>query len=72
MNELWDDYWNGKVPWYAVQRDPDDDWGEGDYDLEKAKEMARKQVAEYPDTLIAVIDNRTDNPVCIEEIRDFD
>lgn len=57
--------------WYAVQRDREDDWGTGSYDKEEALEMARKQRKEYPDTLIAVIDD-CDNPVCIEEITDLD
>lgn len=57
--------------WYAVQRDQEDDWGTGSYDLGEAKEMARKQVGDYPGTLIAVIDNSNGNPVCVEEIRDF-
>ncbi len=57
--------------WYAVQRDQNDDWGNGSYDLEEAKRMAAVQMADYPETLIAVIDNRSTNPVCIEEITDF-
>ena len=57
--------------WYAVQTNPEDDWGTGSYDLEEAKRMARAQKADHPETLIAVIDNSTPNPVCIEEIRDF-
>ena len=57
--------------WYAVQRDTEDDWGTGSRDLEEAKAMAREQLAEYPDTLIAVIDDSSSNPVCIDEIRDF-
>lgn len=58
--------------WYAVQRDREDDWGTGSYDKEEALEMARKQRKEYPDTLIAVIDDCEKNPVCIEEITDLD
>lgn len=58
-------------PWYAVQTDPSDDWGTGSYDLEEAKARAREMREDYPDTLIAVIDNSTDQPVCIDEIRDF-
>lgn len=51
--------------WYAVMRDCDDqDWGYGSYDLDEAKEMCEK----YPEGYIAVIDNSTDNPVCIEEM----
>lgn len=78
-NELWDEYWKGNISgapaavtiWYAVQRDPQDDWGTGSRNLEEAKEMAREQLDEYPDTLIAVIDDSGSNPVCIDEIRDF-
>jgi len=51
--------------WYAVMRDCDDqDWGYGSYVLDEAKEMCEK----YPEGYIAVIDNNTDNPVCIEEM----
>ena len=71
VNDLWDRYWAGEVRWYAVQRNPEDDWSTGSYDLERAKKIARKQRAEYPDTLIAVIDNHTNNPVCESEIREF-
>lgn len=63
--------WN---PWYAVQRDPEDDWDyDGSFDLEEAKAKARKLREEYryPNALIAVIDNSLENPFCIEEIRDF-
>lgn len=56
-----------KKLWYAVQRDRDDDWGTGCYDLEEAKHMAREQADDYPDTLIAVIDGSE----CVEEITDF-
>lgn len=55
------------VLWYAVQRDREDDWGTGCYDLEEAKHMAREVADEYPDTLIAVIDGNE----CVEEITDF-
>ena len=58
-------------PWYAVQRDREDDWNTGSYDREEALEMARKLRADYPDALIAVIDNRGDNPVCVDEITEF-
>lgn len=58
--------------WYAVQTNTEDDWGTGSYDLEEAKAMARNQLPDYPDTLIAVIDNSTSNPVCVDEIRDFE
>lgn len=63
---------SGGNPWYAVQRDPEDDWDyDGSFDLEEAKAKARKLREEYPNALIAVIDNSLENPFCIEEIRDF-
>lgn len=63
---------SGGNPWYAVQRDPEDDWDyDGSFDLEEAKEKARKLREEYPNALIAVIDNSLENPFCTEEIRDF-
>lgn len=58
--------------WYAVQVNREDDWGTGSYDREEAIRMAREQLAEYPDTLIAVIDNSTSDPVCVDEITDLD
>ena len=58
--------------WYAVQTDREDDWGTGSYDREKALEMARKLRGDHPDALVAVIDNRTSNPVCVEEITDLE
>lgn len=52
--------------WYAVMKDEnDDDWGTGSYNLDEAREM----LARYPEGYIAVIDESTDNPVCVEEIR---
>lgn len=60
-----------KKLWYAVQQDPSDDWSTGSYDRDEAVQMARAQFADYPDTLIAVIDKSTSNPVCVDEIRDF-
>lgn len=76
VNALWEDWCNGDltgVPapaslWYAVQRDPEDDWGTGSFDLAEAKRMAARQLPDYPQTLIAVIEN----DVCIEEITDFE
>lgn len=53
--------------WYAAMMDREDDWGTGSYDLEEAKAIARKIGA----ALIAVIDNSTSNPVCVDEITDF-
>lgn len=63
---------SGGNPWYAVQRDPEDDWDyDGSFDLEEAKAKARKLREEYPNALIAVIDNSLENPFCTDEIRDF-
>ena len=58
--------------WYAVQMNREDnDWGTGSFDLDEAKEMAKK----YPEGLIAVIDggydengNATTGPICVDEI----
>lgn len=61
-----------KKMWYAVLINREDDWGTGSYSKEEAIRMAREQLAEYPDTLIAVIDNSTSNPVCVDEITDFE
>lgn len=67
---------SGGDPWYAVQRDPSDDWSTGSFDLEEAKALARKyrDDPDYgaEDPLIAVIDNALEHPFCTEEIRDFD
>lgn len=67
---------SGGNPWYAVQRDPTDDWSTGSFDLEEAKALARKyrDDPDYgaEDPLIAVIDNALEHPFCTEEIRDFD
>ena len=54
--------------WYAVQRDREDDWSFGSYNLSEAVKMAKRQKQEYPETLIAVIDDRTENAVCVEEM----
>ena len=43
--------------WYAVQRDPDDDWSTGSYDRAEAIRMAKKQIADYLDTRLQAIDN---------------
>jgi hypothetical protein len=53
--------------WYAVMRDYDDDWGTGSYYLDTAIEMAKEDGAE----MVAVISIGSD-PICIDEIRDFD
>lgn len=55
------------MKWYAVQINREDDWGKGSYNLDEAIAMAKEQKENYPDTLIAVIENDT----CIEEIIDF-
>ena len=53
--------------WYAVMMDVEDnDWGIGSYDLDEAISMARGMDAEY----IAVIEMGND-PICVDEIRDF-
>lgn len=56
--------------WYAVLTSAEDnDWGYGSADLAEAKEMVKPYIADGG--YIAVIDDGAD-PVCIEEIRDFD
>ena len=57
--------------WYAVQRSAEDDWGYGSHDRAEAMQMLRKEREDYPDALIAVIEEG-DNPVCVEEIRELD
>lgn len=59
--------------WYAVMTDNDDnDWGIGSYSIDEAKQMVLDNLDIYPDGYIAVIDNSNpDNPVCVNEIRDF-
>lgn len=61
---------------YAVMTDREDtDWGTGSFDLDQAKEMAKK----YENGFIAVIDagydadgNATTDGVCIDEIAQED
>lgn len=61
-----------KKLWYAVMMDREDnDWGDGSFDLDEAKAMAR----EYEEGYIAVIDanydengNATTDGLCVEEI----
>ena len=61
-----------KKIWYAAMRDnEDDDWGTGSYDLEEARAMVKHNLDIYPDGYVAVIDESTANPVCIDEIREF-
>ena len=57
--------------WYAVQRNREDDWGTGSRNIIVAILMAQALRDDYPDTLIAVIDDSTANPVCVREITDF-
>ena len=61
----------GRPVWYAVLRDREDDWGTGSYDMDKAKEMLRQLREIHPDALIAVIDEHTENPVCVDEITEI-
>lgn len=58
--------------WYAVLIDrDDDDWSEGSYDLDEARrKLARLKADGYDEAYIAVIDNNTTNPVCVEEIHE--
>jgi hypothetical protein len=56
--------------WYAVLKEDGDDWGTGSHNLTEAKKMVAEYKANGYDTAyIAVIDDRTYNPVCIDEIR---
>lgn len=58
--------------WYAVMLDDQDsDWGYGAESLEEAIEMVRTRRDLYPGAYIAVIDDSTDNPICIDIIRDI-
>ena len=50
--------------WYAVQDSREDDWDIGSYDYGEALEIAKSRNAR----IIAVIDDHTANPVCIDEI----
>lgn len=50
--------------WYAVQKDPSDEWGNGSCNFEEACKMLFSD-DEY--NLIAVIEDSRD-PVCIREI----
>ena len=61
-----------KKLWYAVMVDRDfEDWGNGSFDLDEAREMLR----DLPDGYIAVIDanydedgNATSDAICVDEI----
>lgn len=61
--------------WYAVMTDREDnDWGIGSYELSEATKMCKDINNENErngfgrEGYIAVIDNSTDNPVCVEEL----
>ena len=58
--------------WYAVMMDQEDnDWGTGSHDLREATEKVLAYRANgCPDAYIAVIDDGSD-PVCVDEIHDF-
>lgn len=51
--------------WYAVQNDSTDAWDNGSYDYDEAVEMLKEQGHGQ----IAVIDDSTDDPFCLEEIK---
>ena len=58
--------------WYAVMTDADDqDLGTGSYILDEARDMVQRNRDIYPDGYIAVIDESTHSPVCIDEIHDI-
>jgi len=61
-DELYNDFFEDV--WYAVQVSSDDDWSYGSYNRDEAIEMMRRN----GHGKIAVIDNKTTNPVCIKEI----
>ncbi len=58
--------------WYAVMKGDgyDTDWGYGSADKDEAIRLAKELQDDYPNALIAVIDDGYD-PICIEEIREF-
>jgi hypothetical protein len=59
--------------WYAVVRDmEDDDWGTGSVNYDEAVKMVMDYRKDgYSDAHIAVIDDSTDNAVCVDVIREF-
>lgn len=75
-SSIWEDYCNNSDEeeeeekemeskiWYAVQRDPEDDWGTGSYDYDEAMGMLNEQGY----GLIAVIEETDADKVCIREI----
>ena len=82
VNDIWEAYWQGEFPdapeartiWYAVMQDHDDtDWGTGTRDKQEAIEMAKSWREDgYTDAYIAVIDESGNEPICVEEITDFE
>ncbi len=58
--------------WYAVQVGGYEAWDNGSYDLDEAKRMALNEMEDGDEVVIAVIDEHTDNPVCVQEIRYID
>ena len=82
VNELWEAYWNGNFPdapeartiWYALMKDRDDtDWGTGTRSKQEAIETIKSWRQDgYPESYIAVIDESGNEPMCIEEIRNFE
>lgn len=68
--------WNeikGHNVWYACMQDQDDtDWGTGSRNKQDAIDMVNSWRQDgYPDAYIAVIDESGNEPMCVEEIRDF-
>lgn len=63
---------NSKI-WYVLMKDRDDtDWGTGTYNKQEAMETVQSWREDvYPEAYIAVIDESGNEPMCIEEIRDF-
>lgn len=53
--------------WYAVISENYSEWDYGSYDLNQARRMMETA---GPGAYIAVIDDSTKNPVCVEEIRE--
>ena len=72
--EIWNEIKGNNKLWYAIMKDDDDtDWGTGYDSLEEAIERVKDlRIDTYPDAYIAVIDESGNEPMCIEEIRDFD
>lgn len=68
FRDAWNDVIRETMPWYAVQRDTEDDWGTGSFDRDEAISMAKELREDYPGALVAVIQRDT----CIDEIRNFD